>query len=276
MAVEHNRGHYTVGVFLDIEKAFDRVWHDGLVSKLLDTNTPRLGERLKQSSHDSLSRLLGSSRLRLYRPAGRPAGKRTTLGWHTPAVRPGKEHMLEARTRRSLRKPDVTHRVNVSWQKWRSLTGVLCDPRMPVRTKGKIYRTAVRPAMLYGAECWPIKGTLVQKLHTTEMKMLRWSSGVTRLDRVRNEYIRGSFKVAPITEKLTESRLRWYGHVMRSDEDYVVKKGLKLPECKRGRGRPPATWWTSMNKLVAAEKLPDPTTQARLSWRRKIRKTDPA
>ncbi|XP_059061316.1 uncharacterized protein LOC131854203 [Achroia grisella] len=84
------------------------------------------------------------------------------------------------------------------------------------------------------------------------------------------------FKVAPITEKLTESLLRWYGHVMRSDEDYVVKKALKLPECKRGRGRPPATWWTSMNKLVAAEKLPDPTTQARLSWRRKIRRADPA
>ncbi|XP_059046163.1 serine/arginine repetitive matrix protein 1-like [Achroia grisella] len=35
-----------------------------------------------------------------FRPAGRPAGKRTTLGWHTPAVRPGKEPMLEARTRR--------------------------------------------------------------------------------------------------------------------------------------------------------------------------------
>ncbi|XP_059050306.1 uncharacterized protein LOC131845282 [Achroia grisella] len=107
------------------------------------------------------------------------------------------------------------------------------------------------------------KGDTCTTPHTTEMKMLQWSGGVTRLDRLRNEYIPGSFKVVPITEKLTESLLRWYGHVMRSDKDYVVKKGLKLPECKRGRGRPPATWWTSMNKLVAAEKLPDPTTQDR-------------
>ncbi|GBP86543.1 RNA-directed DNA polymerase from mobile element jockey [Eumeta japonica] len=40
MAAEHNRGRRTVGVFLDIEKAFDRVWHPGLVFKLLNTQTP--------------------------------------------------------------------------------------------------------------------------------------------------------------------------------------------------------------------------------------------
>ncbi|GBP80769.1 RNA-directed DNA polymerase from mobile element jockey [Eumeta japonica] len=40
MAGEHNRGRRTVGVFLDIEKAFDRVWHPGLVFKLLNTQIP--------------------------------------------------------------------------------------------------------------------------------------------------------------------------------------------------------------------------------------------
>ncbi|XP_047543303.1 uncharacterized protein LOC125075640 [Vanessa atalanta] len=128
---------------------------------------------------------------------------------------------------------------------------------------------------MYGAECWPVKKTHVQKLHNAEMKMLRWSGGVTRLDKIKNEYIRGSFKVAPISDKLTESRLRWYGHVMRRDEDHVVRKALKLPEQKRGRGRPPATWWTSMTKLLTKEELPDPTTQDRLSWHHKIRRADP-
>jgi len=36
-------------------------------------------------------------------------------------------------------------------------------------------------------------------------------SGVTREDRIRNEYIRGSIGVAPIVDKRPKNRLRWLG-----------------------------------------------------------------
>ncbi|XP_063835572.1 polypeptide N-acetylgalactosaminyltransferase 1-like [Ostrinia nubilalis] len=77
---------------------------------------------------------------------------------------------------------DVTHRINTGWMKWRELSGVLCDTRMPVRIKGRVYRAAVRPAMTYGSECWPLKKQYENQLHCAEMKMLRWAGGVTRLD----------------------------------------------------------------------------------------------
>jgi hypothetical protein len=47
---------------------------------------------------------------------------------------------------------DVSHRIKVSWLKWRQASGVLCDPRVPLKLKGKFYRTAIRPTMLYGTE----------------------------------------------------------------------------------------------------------------------------
>ncbi|KAK6756658.1 hypothetical protein RB195_014842 [Necator americanus] len=44
-------------------------------------------------------------------------------------------------------------RVN-AWMKWKVATCVLCDKKVPVRLKSKIYRMAVRPVALYGCECW--------------------------------------------------------------------------------------------------------------------------
>jgi hypothetical protein len=48
---------------------------------------------------------------------------------------------------------DVSHRIKADWLKWRQASGVLCDPRVTLKLKDKFYRTAIRPTMLYGAEC---------------------------------------------------------------------------------------------------------------------------
>ncbi|GBP74243.1 RNA-directed DNA polymerase from mobile element jockey [Eumeta japonica] len=40
MAAEHNQGRHTVGIFPDIEKAFDRVWRSGLLRELVNTQIP--------------------------------------------------------------------------------------------------------------------------------------------------------------------------------------------------------------------------------------------
>ncbi|GBP24353.1 RNA-directed DNA polymerase from mobile element jockey [Eumeta japonica] len=40
LAFERNCERYTVVILLEIKKAFDRVWHEGLIHKLLDTSLP--------------------------------------------------------------------------------------------------------------------------------------------------------------------------------------------------------------------------------------------
>ncbi|PIO69534.1 hypothetical protein TELCIR_08637 [Teladorsagia circumcincta] len=61
-----------------------------------------------------------------------------------------------------------------------------------------------------------------------ETKMLRWTAGVTRLDRIRTNAIRERFGVAPIADKMREARLRWYGHVLRGSDESVRKIGLNI------------------------------------------------
>ena len=69
--------------------------------------------------------------------------------------------------------------------------------------------------MMYGAEIWALKKAQETKLEVAEMRMLQWMCGVTKLDKIRNERIRGTTKVGEITKKVQERRLRWYGHVLR-------------------------------------------------------------
>ncbi|KAF3679211.1 putative pre-mRNA-processing factor 6-like [Capsicum annuum] len=139
---------------------------------------------------------------------------------------------------------DVSHRIGAGWMKWKLASGVLCDKKVPPKLKGKFYRVAVRPAMLYGAEGWPVKNSHIQKLKLAEMRMLRWMCGLTRGDRVQNETIREKVGVASVEDKMREVRLTWFEHVMRRGTDAPVCRfeRLALDGFRRGRGRPKKYW----------------------------------
>ena len=61
-------------------------------------------------------------------------------------------------------------------------------------------------------------------MEVAEMKMLRFAMGITRKDKIRNEYIRGTVKVERLGMKMRKGRLRWYGHVMRRNQPRVCRK----------------------------------------------------
>ena len=56
--------------------------------------------------------------------------------------------------------------------------------------------------MMYGAETWAVKKTQEKKLDVAEMRMLRRMSGVTKLDRIRDDGIRDKTKVGEISKKV--------------------------------------------------------------------------
>ncbi|KAK3563885.1 hypothetical protein QTP86_004825 [Hemibagrus guttatus] len=70
------------------------------------------------------------------------------------------------------------------------------------------------------AETVSLRKRQESELEVAELKMLRFSLGVTRLDRIRNEFIRGTAHVGRLGDKVRETRLRWFGHVQRRDNGY--------------------------------------------------------
>ncbi|KAM1248608.1 hypothetical protein ACFX2J_044403 [Malus domestica] len=172
---------------------------------------------------------------------------------------------------------DLNHRIQAGWMKWKSASGVLCDRRMPLKLKGKFYRTAIRPAMLYGTECWAVKHQHVHKMGVAEMRMLRWMCGHTRKDKIRNEDIRSKVGVAEIEGKMRENRLRWFGHVQRRPTDVPIRRcdyGTEV-QGRRGRGRPRKTLEETLRKDLEYLDLTKDMTQDRAQWRSKIHIADP-
>ena len=98
---------------------------------------------------------------------------------------------------------------------WRKVSGVLCDRKLSAKVKGKMYKSVARPAILYEMEMVAVTKRQMKKMEVAELKMVRWALGVTRKDKIRNEYVRGTAKIAKLRDKLWNARLRWYGHVKK-------------------------------------------------------------
>ena len=92
---------------------------------------------------------------------------------------------------------------------------------------------------MYGLETAPLTKKQEAEIAVAERRMLRWSLGWTRKDKVRNEMIRNLTAVDKISPGLKQERLKWFGHVKMRDEDYVGRRVLDIKvEGKRKVGRP--------------------------------------
>ena len=167
---------------------------------------------------------------------------------------------------------EVKKRVQAGWNGWRKVSGVICGRRLPARVKGKVYSSGVRPAMVYGLETVAVTKKQVEEMEVAEVKMLRFAMGVTKKDKIRNEHIRSTVKVERLGMKMREVRLRWYGHVMRRDQEYVGRKKMEMElPGKRRRGRPKKRFLDVVKKDMGEVGAKETDVEDRKMWRMMIR-----
>ena len=127
--------------------------------------------------------------------------------------------------------------------------------------------------MVYGLfETVAVTKKQVEEMEVAEVKMLRFAMGVTRKDKIRNECIRSTVKVERLGMKMRESRVRWCGHVMRRDHEYVGRKimEMELPG-KRRRGKPKRRFVDVVKEDMEEVGAKETDVEDRKVWRMMIR-----
>ena len=137
----------------------------------------------------------------------------------------------------------ILKRIQTGWLKFRELSRLLIGKGMNLRSKGIIYTTCIRPAKLHGSETWSTKIEDIRKIQRSEIRMLRWMTGVSLNERKSNECVRSMLAIDDIAEVMRQNRLRWFGHVERRDELCWIKRIETLQVDGDGvKGRPRKRW----------------------------------
>jgi len=123
--------------------------------------------------------------------------------------------------------------------------------------------------MLYGSETWPVRKENVVALQQAEMRIVRWMCGIKLKDRFPSKELRERLGIDDIALVLQQNRLRWYGHVLRKEDDDRVKKCMEYKvEIPRPRGRPKRTWREVVTEDCQARKLNTEDAMDRSKWRK--------
>jgi len=87
------------------------------------------------------------------------------------------------------------------------------------------------------------------------MRIVRWMCGVKLKDRFPSRELRERLRIDDIMLVLQQNRLRWYGHVLRKDDDWAKKCMEYEVEGPRPRERPNMTWRDVVEKDRQGSKL---------------------
>jgi hypothetical protein len=109
-------------------------------------------------------------------------------------------------------------------------------------TKCEIYKTLIRPVVLYGSDSWTLTKADEEKVRIFERRILRiygptCEKGVWRVK--YSDALHSFYKDLSIVKIIKVARIRWLGHLVRMGENSACKKiTFSHPEGSRKKGRP--------------------------------------
>ncbi|XP_026084958.1 uncharacterized protein LOC113060279 [Carassius auratus] len=136
---------------------------------------------------------------------------------------------------------EVNHRLSCASGAYAKLRKRVFDDRdLRAQTKVLVYRAAILPTLLYGAESWTNYSRHLRALERFHQRALRKILRINWEDRCTNSSILEETNMPSITTTIMQHQLQWIGHVIRMPNNHLPKQILYslLKERQRAPGGP--------------------------------------
>ena len=123
----------------------------------------------------------------------------------------------------------ATARCKCAWGKfWENLPLLTAKP-VPFNLRGRLFSSNVRSSMLHGTETWPMTSDALHRLCRNDRAMIRWICGVKPSDDPSMDDLHAKLGICDLAILVRERRLRWFGHVMRSNGEINRVRSRPVP-----------------------------------------------
>ena len=92
--------------------------------------------------------------------------------------------------------------------------------------------------LLYGSETWALPKHLAARINGFDSRSLHRIEGIHWSEHVTNEELRRRTQQPPASSILAQRRVRWYGHVLRLDNNHPTRRILHFQPQEAGWRRP--------------------------------------
>lgn len=122
---------------------------------------------------------------------------------------------------------EIKQRLNKANRAYYELMKLLRSRNLFRTIKTIIYKTLIRPIMIYGSEGWTLRAADAESLGRIKRKILRkifgaLKTGINEYRRKWNSELYQVYNDADVSSYIKVGRLRWLGHVNRMEDSMYV------------------------------------------------------
>lgn len=149
---------------------------------------------------------------------------------------------------------EISSRIMAGQRAFYGLKRVLTSKNISRNAKVRMYKTLIRPVVLYGCESWATTKNDEETLGVFERKILRSILGFVEENGIRrrryNHELYQLYQEPDIVRILRHRRLSWAGHVIRRPDENPISRAYKgeFSDGTRNRGRPKNSWLSAVDE----------------------------